>query len=316
MTILLCGMVENAQLVGAAYLAPEGFEAELRHELGDAVTAAHDRLLLTSAPARAVAWTANVWLGPRWITFGSISEGAKALRAMQRNWALYPCRHHRRAALIAEKLPHVSARPLRFPEPAPAAPLGSWTLVEPNLMLASPRCSSPFPNGVVRFVEDKDGPPNRAYLKLWEALTAIGRYPRAGERCLDLGASPGGWSWALARLGAQVISVDKAPLDPAVAAMPGVEFRQASAFALPPQEIGRVDWLLSDVVCYPGRLYRLVETWMGSGRVGNFVCTIKFQGETDFAAMRLFAAVPGSRLMHLHHNKHELTWVRLAFSEL
>ena len=32
---------------------------------------------------------------------------------------------------------------------------------------------------------------------------------------------------------------------------------------------------------------------------------------TDFAAMRDFAAIPGSRLMHLHHNKHELTWVRL-----
>ena len=24
------------------------------------------------------------------------------------------------------------------------------------------------------------------------------------------------------------------------------------------------------------------------------------------------AAIPGARLMHLHHNKHELTWVRLG----
>ena len=28
-------------------------------------------------------------------------------------------------------------------------------------------------------------------------------------------------------------------------------------------------------------------------------------------AMRCFAAIPGSRLLHLHHNKHELTWVHL-----
>jgi 23S rRNA (cytidine2498-2'-O)-methyltransferase len=27
--------------------------------------------------------------------------------------------------------------------------------------------------------------------------------------------------------------------------------------------------------------------------------------------MRAFAAIPGSRLLHLHHNKHELTWVKL-----
>ena len=47
------------------------------------------------------------------------------------------------------------------------------------------------------------------------------------------------------------------------------------------------------------------------GLVRNFVCTIKFQGATDFETMRAFAAIPGSRLLHLHHNKHELTWVRL-----
>jgi 23S rRNA (cytidine2498-2'-O)-methyltransferase len=50
---------------------------------------------------------------------------------------------------------------------------------------------------------------------------------------------------------------------------------------------------------------------MGAGTVRRFVCTIKFQGKTDHEAARAFAAIPGSRLMHLHHNKHELTWVRL-----
>jgi 23S rRNA (cytidine2498-2'-O)-methyltransferase len=97
-----------------------------------------------------------------------------------------------------------------------------------------------------------------------------------------------------------------------VAALPGVAFRQESAFALDPAAARPVDWLFSDVVCYPARLYRLVEAWLQSGHARNFVCTLKFQGATDFAAMRLFAAIPGSRLMHLHHNKHELTWVKLS----
>ncbi len=295
--------------VGAAYLAPEGFRAELVAELGGAVAGELDGLVLTQVPPRPAAWAQTVWLEPRWIEFASISEAARALRAIQRNWALHPGRHHRRAALIAARLPHVSAKPLRFPEPAPTAPLGAWTLVEPGLMLASPRCSSPFPDGVVRFVEDRAGPPNRAYLKLWEAFTLIGRRPRPGELCLDLGASPGGWTWVAAKLGARVVSVDKAPLDPAVAALPGVEVRRMSAFALAPRDVGPVDWLLSDVVCYPRRLHRLVEAWMRSGLVRNFVCTVKFQGPTDPEAMRLFAAIPGGRLMHLHHNRHELTWV-------
>jgi 23S rRNA (cytidine2498-2'-O)-methyltransferase len=112
----------------------------------------------------------------------------------------------------------------------------------------------------------------------------------------------------LARLGATVIAVDKAPLDPKVMAMPGVAWRGESAFALAPESVGAVDWLFSDIACYPARLLRLVETWRSSGLVRNFVCTIKFQGETDHDAAAAFAAIPGAQVVHLHHNKHELTF--------
>src|SRR5262249_30036695 len=155
--------------------------------------------------------------------------------------------------------------------------------------------SSPFPNGEVRFVENRSAPPSRAYLKLWELLTLIGERPMRGERCLDLGSSPGGWSWVLGELGARVLSVDKAPLDPRIAALPGIEHRRESAFALDPQAVGPVDWLFSDVVCYPKRLLALVGKWLAAGTVRRFACTIKFQGKTDFDAAREFAAIPGSR---------------------
>jgi 23S rRNA (cytidine2498-2'-O)-methyltransferase len=292
------------------YLAADRFEAQLAHELGpDAVPLG--RLFLAPGPARPTAWAANVWHEPQRLPIASIADGAKWLRAIQRNWALYSFSRHGRAKLIQERLPSVSAKPLVFPAEAPTAPLGSWTLLDEATILAAARCSNPFPNGEVRFVEDKDGPPNRAYLKLWEALTLARRRPESGDRCLDLGASPGGWTWVLAKLGARVIAVDKAPLDPAIAAMVGVEERRVSAFSLEPDEIGPVDWLFSDVVCYPARLLGLVERWLASGRVRNFVCTIKFQGETDHETARRFAAIPGSRVMHLHHNKHELTWLKL-----
>ena len=91
--------------------------------------------------------------------------------------------------------------------------MGAWTLWEHDLMLASARCSSPFANGELEFVEHKVGPPSRAYRKVWEALAVLGRHPQPGERCVDLGAAPGGWTWALARLGADVVAVDKADMD-------------------------------------------------------------------------------------------------------
>lgn len=294
------------------YLAAEGFESDLATELGAGVVAAHGRLLLAEGPPMATAWAANVWHGPVEIPIASIAAAAKQLRAIQRNWALYACRLHRRARLIESRLPHVSAKPLVFPAPAPTAPLGSWTLIAPDRLLAAARCASPVPNGEWHFVEDKSGPPNRAYLKLWEVFTRIGRRPGPGELCLDLGASPGGWTWVLAKLGARAVAVDKAPLSPAVAALPGVEWRAGSAFALDPEDFARVDWLCSDVVCYPTRLLKLVMRWLESGRARNFICTLKFQGPTDHATARAFAVIPGSQLMHLHHNKHELTWVRLA----
>ncbi|HVT52524.1 MAG TPA: SAM-dependent methyltransferase [Dongiaceae bacterium] len=295
-------------LVG--YLAPEGFVAELQEELGAAAREVHGRLILAAGPARPVAWAANVWQEPVKLEIASIGDAAKKLRAIQRNWALYSAAHHRRATLIEERLPKVSAKPLKFGDAKPTAPLGSWTLLDPNTVLASARCSSAFPNGEVQFVEDKTVP-SRAYLKLWDLFTVLGVQPAPGEFCIDLGASPGGWTWVLQRLGARVLSIDKAPLDPTIARLPNVEQRQESAFALDPESVGRVDWLFSDVICYPKRLLTTARKWLDAGTVSRFACTIKFQGATDFEAMRDFAAIPGSRLLHLHHNKHELTWVKL-----
>jgi 23S rRNA (cytidine2498-2'-O)-methyltransferase len=301
-------VVANAAAELTGYLAPDGFLPELEQELGSAVTEVHGRLVLARTAAPEAAWAENVWYAPIHIPVSSISDAAKKLRVIQRNWALYSCAHHRRAALIAAKLPKVSAKPIVFGAPAPSAPLGSWTLIAPDMVLASPACARPFPHGEASFVEDRSAP-SRAYLKLWELFTLLGVRPRPGALCVDLGASPGGWTWVLQRLGAHVTSIDKAALDPRLAGLAGITYRRQSAFALEPQAVGPVEWLFCDVVCYPKRLLALVQKWLGAGTVGRFVCTLKFQGATDFDTMRAFATIPDSRLLHLHHNKHELTWI-------
>lgn len=297
-------------MIGSAYLAAEGLEGTLEEELkrrGVAVEAWHGRLALSPDGPVDAAWALDVWTTPETVAVPSVKSAADALRAVQRNWAAYAVEQHRRMALIGERLPPVKARPLRFGEAAPSSHLGAWTLLAPDRMLFSAAKRSPFPNGECRFEEDRAGPPNRAYLKLWEALTRFGQWPGPGQVCVDLGASPGGWTWVLAQLGAAVTAVDKAALDPAVSAMPGVRALQESAFGLEPFA---VDWLVCDVIAYPERLLGLVQRWMGAAR--RVVCTVKFQGATDFAAQEAFAAIEGGRLVHLFHNKHELTFLWAA----
>ena len=319
------------------YQSIPGYEGHLQHELSrlaneagevndDGTIEVWGSFVTAHLPpdlAASAFWHRNLWLNPTEIRFTSISEAAKALRAIQGAWSPAPYTQFRRAQLISEKLPKVSGslkkRP--FPWKLPETPLGSWTLRDANTLIASAECTSPFPGGIIEFEEDRDGPPSRAYLKLWEALVRLKRMPAKGETCLDAGASPGGWTWALSRLGASVTACDRSPLDERIAAMPGVNFIKGDAFSIKPEDFGHVDWIFSDVICYPSRLFDWVNRWLDSGRCSNFVCTIKMQGSAessslphgiDFDTPRRFAAIPGSRVVHLHHNKHELTWMKVS----
>ena len=127
-----------------AYLAAEGFADPLQEELrraGASLARRHERLLVCEEAVSA-AWAANIWHDCMELPVESIGGAARALRDMQRNWAMYAPLHHRRAALIQERLPHVSAKPIVFPMAAPQAPLGSWTLLAPDRLLAARHCLS------------------------------------------------------------------------------------------------------------------------------------------------------------------------------
>ena len=294
--------------VQSAYLAAEGFEKQLEQEL-EGIVDRRERLFLSDQPVQPAFWAQNIWRNPQVLEIESINHAARILKSIQRNWSLYSTSHHRRSTLIQEKLPHVSAKPLVFPATLPKAPLGAWTLLDQNLLLASADCSSPFANGEVVFEENRTGPPNRAYLKLWEALTLMEALPRQGEFCIDAGGSPGGWAWVLAKTGADVFCVDRAPLDERVMKLKNVDFEQGNAFNLKPEDFDFVDWLCCDVICYPEKLLGWITPWVESGKVRHMVVTLKFQGEPDYSVAGRFAAIPNSDLRHLFHNRHELTWM-------
>jgi 23S rRNA (cytidine2498-2'-O)-methyltransferase len=285
------------------YLAPDGFEGALERELQEVVFR-QGRLFVAEGAPQKVRWAQNIWYDLREISFHSISEAAAKLRSLQALWAYYPSASARRGALIEERLPFFAPKPFTFPAQVPKAPLGSWTLLNDQTILCAPRCLSPFAHGEIHFVETKE-PPSRAYLKLWEFFTRLGKMPARGEKCLEIGASPGGWTWALHQLGASVTAVDRAPLASSVRC---ASFLKKDAFSLRAEDFPEVEWIFSDVICYPKKLLEWIRPWLVRPNL-KFVCTLKFQGEEDFAI--LDECEKFGKIIRLHHNKHELTWFRL-----
>lgn len=259
-------------------------------------------------------WARTTLLEPFLLHFESIGDAAKALKEIQRNWAPYQYQSFRRAALIQEKLPYINLKAKNFPVEIPKSPIGVYTLIDDKTILASAKTSSFLPAGKIEFVEDHENPPSRAYLKIQESLTLARHFfgvplPGPDSRCFEAGACPGGWTWVLVNLGAKVYAVDRAELAPSLMQNPLVEFCAHDAFTLKPEEIGKSDWVFSDVICYPERLLEWVKKWLDSGLTKKMICTIKMQGAIDYEIVKKFAEIPDSRVVHLNYNKHELTWI-------
>ena len=261
-------------------------------------------------------WARTCMLDPFILKFDSIGEAATELKSLQRNWAPYQFTCFRRAQLIQEKLPYINLKERSFPYKIPDSPMGLYTLIDEHTLIASALTTSPLPAGAVHFIEDHENPPSRAYLKIQESLLLADYYfkcglPSEGQKCFEAGACPGGWTWVLTELGASVFAVDRAELDERLMKNPLVTFTAHDAFTLTPQEIGPVDWVFSDVICYPERLLKWIHTWLDSGQTKKMICTIKMQGEIDWALIKEFEEIPNSRIVHLNYNKHELTFINI-----
>ena len=256
-----------------------------------------------------VCFAQDIWLEPNIVTFQSISEAVKILRQAGKFWYLHPVSQVRRSRLIEAQLRKCPTLTRHFPMEADIPPIGAFSLLDQNTLIYSAKRAKKWPQGKCFFIEDKINPPNRAYLKLWEALTLLEKYPQSGERVLDLGASPGGWTYVMQSLGATVTAVDKALLDPKVTELPRVNFLQQSAFALDPATLENTyDWVLSDIACYPDRAYTLITKWIASGKAQQMIFTIKLQGKTSLATIKKFQEIPNSRLINMFYNKHEVTF--------
>jgi 23S rRNA (cytidine2498-2'-O)-methyltransferase len=187
--------------------------------------------------------------------------------------------------LMKRKRRHLLRRLRR--EPAGFAPEDSLVqllLTAPEAGFVSVACApipfqqrhliSPFPKGELPVASDKAAP-SRAFAKLVEAEARLGRLIGPGETCVDLGASPGSWTYVAVNRGARVTAVDRSPLRQDLMENPLVEFRPGDAFQFKPSR--PVDWLLCDVIAAPERTAELLLEWLRRGWCRRFVVTIKLK---------------------------------------
>lgn len=287
----------------------------------------HDRklglLMLTDVPLdHATSQLLRVWsddVGERAqvSAIKSIGEARRWLAdqaGSQRIWRSLPRGLIRRGALLQDQLHHKKWRlPTGWATEESREQLarfdrGAFVWLDVQHLLWSPDFRELAPEGNWSFIEDRVNPPSRAYLKLWEWSWRSGHRPRAGDRVLDLGASPGGWTWVLLEAGCRVVTLDRSS-----ELHPGVRERiesahQGDAFDLSSWPEGKWDWVTCDVIAPPDRSLRLIEEMRE--RHQRFVITVKFKGVPEERDLQNILRQLDDRRVHaqrLWHNKHEIT---------
>ena len=108
---------------------------------------------------------------------------------------------------------------------------------------------------------------------------------------VDLGASPGSWSYIAMQRGANVVSVDRSELREDLMKSPQVSFVKADAFKYKPEQ--SVDWLICDIIAAPQRSIELLLEWLRAGLAKRFIVSIKFMGTDEYPRIdELKAALP------------------------
>jgi 23S rRNA (cytidine2498-2'-O)-methyltransferase len=169
---------------------------------------------------------------------------------------------------------------------------------------------SPFLGGWIPSAVDKTAP-SRAFAKLAEAEHRLGRWIQPDERCIDLGACPGSWTWLAIQRGAHVLAVDRSPVREDLLHHPRVQFQTGDAFKFVPS--APVDWLVCDVIAAPERSIGLACDWVTRRWAKHLVVTVKFKGQADYAQLdRLLELAPACRefrLARLCANKNEACFI-------
>lgn len=297
-----------------------GFQDELVRELIlnsiDIILQLPRAILTKPCPQRPI-WSQDWWPGCKLLD-GTTSLENKSekeivnfLKSQPKIGTYHQTEVSKLADRIQKKIKLLPQKRIKYQNPHPFNfKFYSWTAISDFVIF----CYQPaqrFPLGWHEFEEDKVSPPNRAYLKLWELFSVYNLSPEPSCEVLEVGASPGGWSWVLSDLVSQVHTVDRAPLDLKLKSKLNITHHIGDAFKLNPANYQKCTWFYSDIICTPEKMYETVTFWLEHSKIRNFICTIKFKGSCDFEILKKFLEIPQSRIVHLYQNKNEVTWIKL-----
>lgn len=171
---------------------------------------------------------------------------------------------------------------------------------------------STFPAGRALREADRDAP-SSAWRKLEEALRWLDVAVDATDHAVDLGAAPGGWTRLLRERGARVTAVDRAALDAAVAADPGVVHLKKDALAVDLFSL-KPTLVVCDVIWEPKSSAAIMRRCIAVPTTRAAVITFKLKTPIDWdtlddvrAFIRDLPAQWSGRLKHLTANKLEVT---------
>lgn len=163
-----------------------------------------------------------------------------------------------------------------------------------------------------RRMKDDSAAPSRSYLKVEEAFSIMRHQPGEGEVVVDLGAAPGGWSYAAAKRGAKVVAIDNGPMKNGAAGNRLITHIRADAFRWLPQR--PVEWLLCDMVEEPSRVIDLVRMWIRKKLCANVVVNLKCGHTEPHDILKIVRSPDGFAPLvrectcrHLYHDRDEFT---------
>ena len=105
--------------------------------------------------------------------------------------------------------------------------------------------------GGVPFVDTTADVASRAYYKLREALLWSGISVREGDVCAELGSSPGGACQLLLEMGATVIGVDPAEMEPEILKHKNFTHIRRRSSEVKKKDLREVKWLFADLSAVP-----------------------------------------------------------------
>ena len=175
--------------------------------------------------------------------------------------------------------------------------------------------SSQWPLGIPR-LRMPSASPSRSTLKLAEAFLEFlpGREFEPSTPAVDLGASPGGWTYQLVQRGFMVTAVDNGPMDAALLDSGQVRHRRDDGFHYRPPE--PVEWMVCDMVESPSRIARLVGKWLAEGWCRECIFNLKLPMKKRWEEVLrcraiLDEALGGGgyflRMKQLYHDREEVT---------